>query len=178
MLPRGEENRWHREGVYRQTDTHAKPRDRDGVTIIQCKYKTFLYNWLTLWYTWNSHSTVNQLSFNNKTCFKNLRHRKLFLSLTWDHWFDHQSFHLGKLSIKSWHSTSHEATKRRAEDVWTHPDAQSPQAMLGGGTGFSSDCLLSYGCWTEKEMDSSLQSQLKTAWEDEDSRTPQAMQHW
>ena len=80
MLPRGEENRWHREGVYRQTDTHAKPRDRDGVTIIQCKYKTFLYNWLTLWYTWNSHSTVNQLSFNNKTCFKNLRHRKLFLS--------------------------------------------------------------------------------------------------
>lgn len=61
---------------------------------------------LTLWYTWNSHSTVNQLSFNNKTFFKSLRHRKLFLSLTRDYWFDHQSFHLGKSSIKSWHSTS------------------------------------------------------------------------
>ena len=99
MLPRGEKNRWHREGAYRQTDTHAKARDRDGVTIIQCKYKTFLYNWLTLWYTWNSHSTVNQLSFNNKTFFKSLRHRKLFLSLTRDYWFDHQSFHLGKSKL-------------------------------------------------------------------------------
>lgn len=129
MLPRGK-NRWgHREGAYRQTDTRAQPKDRDGVTTIHCKY-TFLHNWLTLWYTWNSHSTVNQLSFNNKTFFLSLRHRKFFLNLTCDDW-EHQSFHLGKSSIKSWHSTSCEATKRRAKDAWPHPDAQRPQAMWG-----------------------------------------------